>query len=237
MDAALHARDPVVRALAVDERPAKVLRCVTADDGSADDIAHRKYNWAMTLLTVWDENEPTTPELQTRDYDTILSVLTPLGVRFSRWELKPLSDDPDQDEILATYREEIDAVNAEQGYTLVDALKILPEFTPDYERVAIDSRVKFLDEHQHDDDEDRFFARGTGVFYLRVDGKVHAVLCEAGDVISVPANTTHWFDMGTHPEYISVRFFHDDDGWVGNFTGSGIAKKFATYDELASASV
>ena len=191
----------------------------------------------MTLLTVWDETNPTTPELQTRDLDTILGVLSPIGVRFSRWDLKPLSDDPSQDEILATYKSEIDAVNAEQGYTLVDALKILPESTPDYATVAKDSRVKFLDEHQHDDDEDRFFARGTGVFYLRVGGKVNAVFCEAGDVISVPANTTHWFDMGTHPEYISVRFFHDDDGWVGNFTGSGIAKNFATYDELATASV
>ena len=91
-----------------------------------------------------------------------------------------------------------------------------------------------MSEHQHDDDEDRFFARGSGVFYLRADGKVNAVFCEAGDVISVPANTTHWFDMGTRPEYVSVRFFHDDDGWVGNFTGSEIAKDFATYDELAS---
>jgi 1,2-dihydroxy-3-keto-5-methylthiopentene dioxygenase len=191
----------------------------------------------MTLLTVWDETDETTPVLQTRDFDTILGALTPLGVRFSRWDLKPLSADPSQDEILETYRAEIDAVNAEQGYTLVDALKILPEFTPDYEQTAADSRVKFLSEHQHDDDEDRFFAKGTGVFYLRVEGKVYAVFCEAGDVISVPANTTHWFDMGTSPEYISVRFFHDDDGWVGNFTGSDIASKFATYDELASVSI
>lgn len=188
----------------------------------------------MTLLTVWDETTPTIPELQTRDFDTILGVLTPIGVRFSRWELKPLSADPSQDEILETYRAEIDAVNAVQGYTLVDALKILPDSTPDYEKTAADSRIKFLDEHRHDDDEDRFFARGSGVFYLRLNGKVHAVFCEAGDVISVPANTTHWFDMGTHPEYISVRFFHDDDGWVGNFTGSGIATNFATYDQLAA---
>jgi 1,2-dihydroxy-3-keto-5-methylthiopentene dioxygenase len=188
----------------------------------------------MTLLTVWNELDETTPELQTRDFDTILSVLSPLGVRFSRWDLKPLSADPSQDEVLETYKTEIDAVKTEQGYTLVDALKILPDATPDYERTAVEARAKFLSEHQHDDDEDRFFARGTGVFYLRVNGKVHAVLCEAGDVISVPANTTHWFDMGTHPEYVSVRFFHDDDGWVGNFTGSTISSKFATYDELAA---
>jgi 1,2-dihydroxy-3-keto-5-methylthiopentene dioxygenase len=63
---------------------------------------------------------------------------------------------------------------------------------------------------------------------------VHAVFCEAGDLISVPENTTHWFDMGTRPEYVSVRFFHDDDGWIGNFTGDTIGSRFATYDQLAA---
>jgi 1,2-dihydroxy-3-keto-5-methylthiopentene dioxygenase len=50
----------------------------------------------------------------------------------------------------------------------------------------------------------------------------------------VPGGTTHWFDMGTSPEYKAVRFFHDEDGWVGNFTGSGISRSFPTYDELAA---
>jgi 1,2-dihydroxy-3-keto-5-methylthiopentene dioxygenase len=188
----------------------------------------------MTLLTVWDETNAETPELQTRDFDTIADVLGGLGARFSRWDLKEISADPTQDEVLATYRDEIAGVNEVQGYTLVDVLTLVPSDTPEYREKAATSRQKFLNEHQHDDDEDRFFARGSGVFYLRANGKVHAVFCEAGDVISVPANTTHWFDMGTEPSYVSVRFFHDDDGWVGNFTGSDISSKFATYDELAA---
>ncbi|MDN4641541.1 cupin [Agreia sp. PsM10] len=190
----------------------------------------------MTLLTVWDENNASTPELQTRDAQVITDVLATLGARFSRWELKELSAEPTQDEVLEAYRDEIDAVNAAQGYTLVDVVSIVDDDSPEYLEQAATARGKFLSEHQHDDDEDRFFARGSGVFYLRANGKVNAVFCEAGDVISVPANTTHWFDMGTRPEYVSVRFFHDDDGWVGNFTGSEIAKGFATYDELASVS-
>jgi 1,2-dihydroxy-3-keto-5-methylthiopentene dioxygenase len=188
----------------------------------------------MTLLTVWDENNAATPELQTRDAQVITDVLATLGARFSRWQLKELSDEPTQDEVLAAYRDEIDGVNAAQGYTLVDVVSIVDDSSPEYLEQAATARGKFLSEHQHDDDEDRFFARGSGVFYLRANGKVNAVFCEAGDVISVPANTTHWFDMGTRPQYVSVRFFHDDDGWVGNFTGSEIAKNFATYDELAS---
>ena len=190
----------------------------------------------MTLLTVWNDNDPSTPELQTRDADTIREVLAGLGARFSRWELKELSADPTQDEVLDLYRTEIDGVNDAYGYSLVDVVTITPEDTDEYREQAASARVKFLSEHQHDDDEDRFFARGSGVFYLHVDGKVYAVFCEAGDLLSVPKDTTHWFDMGTNPDYVSVRFFHDDDGWVGNFTGSDVSSRFATYDELASVS-
>ncbi|SDY57850.1 1,2-dihydroxy-3-keto-5-methylthiopentene dioxygenase [Herbiconiux ginsengi] len=190
----------------------------------------------MTLLTVWNDNDPSTPELQTRDADTIREVLAGLGARFSRWELKELPENPTQDEVLEAYRAEIDQVNADHGYSLVDVVQITPEDSDEYRSSAAAARQKFLSEHQHDDDEDRFFARGSGVFYLHVNGKVHAVFCEAGDLLSVPKDTTHWFDMGTTPDYVSVRFFHDDDGWVGNFTGSDVATKFATYDELASVS-
>ncbi|WP_374946830.1 cupin [Agreia sp.] len=145
----------------------------------------------MTLLTVWDENDASAPELQTRDAQVITDVLSTLGARFSRWPLRELTAEPTQDEVLAAYRDEIDAVNAAQGYTLVDVVSIVDDETPEYLEQAATARGKFLSEHQHDDDEDRFFARGSGVFYLRANGKVNAVFCEAGDVISVPANTTH----------------------------------------------
>lgn len=190
----------------------------------------------MTLLTVWNDNDPSTPVLQTRDFDTIREVLAGLDARFSRWDLKELTPEATQEEVLAKYRDEIDAVNAEHGYTLVDVVTLTRADTDEYREQAEVARSKFLNEHRHDDDEDRFFARGSGVFYLHADGKVHAVFCEAGDLLSVPKDTTHWFDMGTTPDYVSVRFFHDDDGWVGHFTGSDVAAKFATYDELASVS-
>ncbi|WGW11812.1 cupin [Saxibacter everestensis] len=188
----------------------------------------------VTLLTVWPDSDPGTTVLRTTDAAEITAHLASLGARFSRWELKELSADPSQEEVLAAYQAEIDAVNANEGYTLVDVLKLQSEGNPEYEEQAAAARTKFLDEHQHDDDEDRFFARGSGIFYLRGNGTVSAVFCEAGDLISVPANTTHWFDMGTRPEYISVRFFHEEEGWVGHFTGSGIAKNFPTYDEIAA---
>ncbi len=188
----------------------------------------------MTLLTVWREDAPETADLQTEDAAEIALVLKELGVRFEQWPLRDLPADAAAEDVLEAYRERIAAVSESEGYVLVDVVQMHPSEDPAWPETVRASREKFLDEHTHDDDEDRFFASGSGVFYLHTHGKVHAVLCEAGDLLSVPGGTTHWFDMGTAPDYVSVRFFHDDDGWVGNFTGSTISRGFPTYDQLAA---
>ena len=188
----------------------------------------------MTLLTVWREDEPETPDLRTEDAEEIAVVLKELGVRFEQWPLRDLPADVSAEEVLDAYGERIAAVSDSEGYVLVDVVQMHPSDDPSWPETVRVSREKFLDEHTHDDDEDRFFASGSGVFYLHLQGKVHAVLCEAGDLLSVPGGTTHWFDMGSDPDYVSVRFFHDDDGWVGNFTGSGISRGFPTHDQLVA---
>jgi 1,2-dihydroxy-3-keto-5-methylthiopentene dioxygenase len=186
----------------------------------------------MTLLTVWADDNPAEPEITTEDYDQIATLLKELDVRFERWELVKLGAAPTHEEVLVAYRDRIDEVNRREGYQLVDVVQLHPSDDSSWPRTAAGARAKFRNEHTHDDDEDRFFVAGSGVFYLHVKGKVHAVLCEAGDLLSVPANTTHWFDMGANPEFVSVRFFHADDGWVGNFTGSEISAAFPTYDQI-----
>ena len=188
----------------------------------------------MTLLTVWREDAPEAPELRTEDAEEITVVLKELGVRYEQWPLRELPEGATGDQVLDAYRDRIEAVNASEGYVMVDVVQMHPSDDPSWPEQVRASREKFLDEHTHDDDEDRFFAAGSGVFYLHLQGKVHAVLCEAGDLLSVPGGTTHWFDMGTSPQYVSVRFFHDDDGWVGSFTGSGISRSFPTHDELVA---
>lgn len=189
----------------------------------------------MTLLTVWPDTDSATVLLRTEDPAEIQGELKQLGVRFDRWPIVPdLPAEPSSDEVLSTYREHVDRVVETEGYIFVDALHMTPTNSPEWTEMAAQARQKFLAEHTHDDDEDRFFARGSGVFYLHVDGKVYGVLCEAGDLLSVPANTTHWFDMGAKPDYVAVRFFHDDDGWVGNFTGNKLADDFPSFDQLTA---
>jgi 1,2-dihydroxy-3-keto-5-methylthiopentene dioxygenase len=186
----------------------------------------------MTLLTIWSENEPDTAETRTEDPREITDLLKQLGVRFDRWELRELPEQPTSEQVLEAYRAEVDRVIDWEGYIKVDAIRMSPSDEPEWQEKAKAARERFLSEHTHEDDEDRFFAHGAAVFYLHVGDKVYAVLCEAGDLLSVPAHTTHWFDMGTRPDFVSIRFFHDDDGWVGDFLGTDTAEKFPTFDEL-----
>ncbi|MCP2259099.1 1,2-dihydroxy-3-keto-5-methylthiopentene dioxygenase [Streptoalloteichus tenebrarius] len=187
----------------------------------------------MTSLTVWPDTDPDTELVRTEDPEEIREHLKQIGVRFERWELVPgLSAEPSSEEVLNAYREHVDRVVEAEGYVLVDAVHMTPSDDPAWAEKATAARQRFLSEHTHDDAEDRFFARGAGVFYLHVGDKVHAVLCEAGDLLSVPANTTHWFDMGVRPDFVAIRFFHDEDGWVGNFTGNPLAEAFPDFDAL-----
>lgn len=190
----------------------------------------------MTLLTVWadEDDEPAKPEIRTQDTGRITEILKQFGVRFERWELAQLPPNATGDEVLAAYQDRIDEVIAREGYVLVDVAQLHPSEDESWPQTAAAARAKFLNEHRHEDDEDRFFAAGSGIFYLHMQGKVHAVLCEAGDLLSVPANTTHWFDMGTRPDFTAIRFFHDEDGWVGDFTGDDISSRFPTYDQIVA---
>ncbi len=110
---------------------------------------------------------------------------------------------------------------AENGFQSVDVVSL----QPDHPDKAV-FRQKFLNEHTHSEYEVRFFVDGQGMFYLHLNDQVYTVLCEKGDLISVPAGTTHWFDMGPNPRFKAIRLFTNPDGWVGHFTGSDIAERF-----------
>ena len=180
----------------------------------------------MSALTIYPDNQPEYGEQQT-DFTAIQQQLKSIGVQFERWQATfALATDADQAAVLEAYASSIDKLKHQCNFQSVDVMKLTPD---NPEKTTF--RQKFLAEHTHDDFEVRFFVEGRGLFYLHVADKVYAVLCEQGDLISVPANTTHWFDMGENPEFTCIRLFTTPDGWVANFTGNEIAKTFPTLDQ------
>ncbi|MFC8589052.1 acireductone dioxygenase [Streptomyces sp. NPDC057217] len=187
----------------------------------------------MTLLQVMPEDDPGNVLLRTRDHDRIAETLRACSVAFGHWPLRgTITPDTSAEDVLSRYRTEIDDLCAREGLNLVDVAQLHPDASPEWEERAAQARSTFLEEHRHAEDEVRFFAHGTGCFYLHLDGRVHAVVCEAGDLLSVPAGTRHWFDMGPRPEFTAIRFFEKEDGWVGDFTGDPIARRFPRLDAL-----
>lgn len=181
---------------------------------------------AMSVLKIFGESGT---EVRTvREHDAIASTLHGVGVRFEKWEAaKKLSADATDEDILDAYRTSIDRLKAESGFQSEDVIAVAPN-NPKKEEL----RKKFLDEHVHADYEVRFFVGGSGLFYLHINGRVYGVLCEQGDLISVPANVKHWFDMGEEPDLKCIRLFTNPEGWVAKFTGDRIAKEFPTFEEF-----
>jgi 1,2-dihydroxy-3-keto-5-methylthiopentene dioxygenase len=184
----------------------------------------------MSRLTVYAEDAPSKPELDSTEGNRIAAALQAAGVRFERWQAsQTLSKDTDDRGVLAAYRGDVERLQRECGYQSVDVLRCLPD-NPNRQEL----RRKFLDEHTHDDDEVRFFVEGSGVFYLRIGGKVYVTLCERGDLIGVPAGTRHWFDMGPAPLFTAIRLFITPAGWVAKFTGDMIAQRFPSFEKVAA---
>jgi 1,2-dihydroxy-3-keto-5-methylthiopentene dioxygenase len=176
----------------------------------------------MSRLRVFTEDRPDTPVRTLLDHAEIARDLGKVGVRFERWEANvPLAPGASQDAVIAAYRDDIARLMQEKGYQSVDVISLAPDH-PD--RAAL--RQKFLNEHTHSEDEVRFFVAGRGLFTLHIGEHVYEVLCEKGDLIGVPDNTRHWFDLSESPYFIAIRLFTNKEGWVANFTGSDIAGQF-----------
>lgn len=184
----------------------------------------------MSALTIYQANQPQFGTT-TRDFPAISEQLTAIGVKFERWQAETaFAADADAQSVLDAYQNSIDKLKQQYGFKSVDVISLKADH-PNKDQL----RQKFLSEHTHNDFEVRFFVEGSGLFYLHVADKVYAVLCEQGDLISVPANTTHWFDMGANPDFKCIRLFTSEDGWIADYTGNSISESFPTFDQYLAA--
>jgi 1,2-dihydroxy-3-keto-5-methylthiopentene dioxygenase len=176
----------------------------------------------MSRLTIYAHDAPDTPILRTEESASIAAELERIGVRFERWQ-SPVTPSPDDsaETILEAYRPYLDKLMGTTGAGSADVIKL----TPDNPQAGA-LRQKFLSEHIHTEDEVRFFVHGSGNFIMHVNDRIYDAHCTAGDLISVPANTKHWFDAGERPFFTALRVFTDTSGWVPHYTGEAVHERF-----------
>jgi 1,2-dihydroxy-3-keto-5-methylthiopentene dioxygenase len=180
----------------------------------------------MSQLSIYAIGQSQQPLQVFDNFEDIHASLADVGIAFEQWqpdvEVKP-GDDPDK--ILNAFSGQIDQLKQLGGYQQADVISLNASH-PD--KAVL--RQKFLSEHTHSADEVRFFVAGQGLFCLHLGDKIYQVLCQKNDLINVPANTKHWFDMGSEPDFVAIRLFINTDGWVANLTGDDIASQYPLLD-------
>ena len=173
----------------------------------------------MAKVTVPQENRT----IEQRD--EVAEFLAAHKIAYSHWGLDRLvGDDATDSEILAAYSPEIDQLKLIGKFVTADVIGVTPD-TPNLDVML----AKFSKEHTHAEDEVRFIVKGRGTFHIHTaettsnsDGEVFAIEMEAGDWISVPAGTRHWFDLCTERTIRAIRLFKDTSGWTPNYVENSI---------------
>ncbi len=149
--------------------------------------------------------------------------LAAIGIDYEQWQPEhEVQAGSPSEEILHAYAGEIERLSRQGGYVTADVINVTPQ-TPGLDEMLL----KFSREHTHDDDEVRFIIHGRGIFHIRPrNGAVTAIEVEPGDLIRVPANTWHWFDLCASREIRAIRLFKDPAGWVPRYTESGIDRNY-----------
>ena len=175
----------------------------------------------MSRLSVYHESLPAVPNKVLSLPEHISATLAELGVQFARWPRVQLPADADDAAILAAYREPLAELQATGDYPRVDIGRVCPD-----QADRAELRDRYLAEHRHTGVEARFFVAGQGLFSLHIADHVYEILCERGDLLVIPANTWHWFDMGERPSYVTLRLLGQADGWQAEYSGDEIASRF-----------
>jgi 1,2-dihydroxy-3-keto-5-methylthiopentene dioxygenase len=162
----------------------------------------------MAIVTVPAENRRIT------DPAEIKAFLNSQGLHYEIW---PLEDRVDPaapaEKILAAYAPEIDDLKRRGGFVTADVIDVYPD-TPNLDAML----AKFSKEHTHTEDEVRFILQGRGVFHINPGARpVFAIEVWAGDLISVPLGTRHWFDLCSDRRIRAIRLFQDTSGWTPHY--------------------
>ncbi len=175
----------------------------------------------MAILSIPVKN------IEERKPEVIRQFMNERGIFFDQWKANEVFEDTaSQEEIIQAYSNSLEPFMQQGGYETVDVISI-NKLTENYEAI----RAKFLAEHTHSEDEIRFFVDGQGLFWFNLEGEeVFNLLCQKGDLISVPAGTKHWFDAGENDPFVkAIRVFIDMSGWIPEYTGSELEKSFSDF--------
>jgi 1,2-dihydroxy-3-keto-5-methylthiopentene dioxygenase len=174
----------------------------------------------VAILNIPDENQ------SLQDYDKVRGFLAGINIEYEYWDpVASLPQDASAEEILSAYSEQINELKRRGGYATADVISVNRN-TPGLDTML----AKFNIEHRHDEDEVRYILSGRGLFHIHSQrpkrDQVIALEVGAGDLIRIPRDTLHWFDLCGDRNIRAIRLFQDVSGWVPHYTHSTIDSRY-----------
>ena len=110
---------------------------------------------------------------------------------------------------LVKYKNQIEKLKKKFGYASADVCAMSSN-TQNLDKML----SAFVKEHHHSDDEVRFTVEGEGIFGVNpLTDPPFEVCVEPGDLLVVPADTRHWFDLTEKKNICCIRVFKENPKW------------------------
>ncbi|MBI3591238.1 MAG: cupin domain-containing protein [Candidatus Melainabacteria bacterium] len=141
------------------------------------------------------------------DKQEIKVFLEKYGLYAEFWQ--PETTDKSTSEPLIRYKNQIEKLKKKFGYSSADVCAM------SHETANLDKMLNaFVKEHHHTDDEVRFTVEGEGIFGVNpLTDPLFEVYVQPGDLLVVPANTRHWFNLTDKKNICCIRIFKENPKW------------------------
>lgn len=175
----------------------------------------------MSSLAVHLHTSPDLPNKVLNHADDIASTLAAVGIDYRRLELPAtLRPGCEQAEFDAAYGLWLQALMGKGGYVQQELFNLQRNHPQ-----KLELRARHLDEQSQQSVSAWLFIGGFAQLSLHLDGYVYVLQGERGDLLTLPAGTRHWFDLGEEPHVLALRLSASDE--APERTGEAIASRFA----------
>ena len=141
------------------------------------------------------------------DQNEVVTFLKKYGLHAEFW--KPESSDSGISDPLIRYKNQIEKLKKKFSYASADCCTLNTN-NPNLDKML----QPFMKEHHHTDDEVRFTVEGGGIFGVNpLTSPSFEIFVEAGDLLIVPANIRHWFELTEKKNICCIRVFKENPKW------------------------
>ena len=135
--------------------------------------------------------------------EDIFQKLQNSGFSYHPIKVNPIDDDAPDDEVIESYREQIEQLMNEDDYLNIEVIHL-----QNYSR----NTGAYVYKPVRDKLETRLITQGKCSLFIQIDTQIIEFQCSQGDLVRIPGELCYWFEIGIHAcRYIHL--YQTDEAW------------------------